>query len=519
MKAKKIFGLIATILMALPLFIGVISAGNVANAQETSPTEGHVNVTLHKRVWKDNIPEGYPKQNTGEIMRDFGGDPLEGAEFTVYDVTVEYHRLMGLDGATQQGTISTMVSDAVSGKPDYAVSIPDGNNTDTKGVTDVNGEFTFQNLPLKKTVGTESKDAVYLFIETDAPIDVREKAAPIVLAMPIYTVGTDENPSELNRKIHLYPKNIIKEDVKEITNIEAVIKDEEGREIAKNVNIGDEIEYKITVHVPKDIANFETFSVQDIPSSGLKLIPRTISVSDPLVDEDYTIYVDSTTTGGFTVAFDTEKGIVESAGSSITISYSMVLTGDIDPDKIFDNKAVLTIGNKEKTIPGPSVATGGHQFIKTDAHRGTGLAGAEFVVKNATDQYAIFETNNQGEHVLNDGAYVFTGNWSDDITEATTITSGEEGVLNIKGFVDGDYLLEETKAPSNDYVKLTSDVKFKVEHGKYGLTDLVTEVANTPKGLLPETGGNGILAFLAIGLSLMLGAFVWYKKTKKPMEV
>ncbi|MGF2942216.1 LPXTG cell wall anchor domain-containing protein [Enterococcus xiangfangensis] len=50
-------------------------------------------------------------------------------------------------------------------------------------------------------------------------------------------------------------------------------------------------------------------------------------------------------------------------------------------------------------------------------------------------------------------------------------------------------------------------------------TNLNTEVSNTPKGLLPSTGGNGILLFLAIGLGLMAGAFVWYKKVKRTVEV
>ncbi len=483
MRAKRIFNFIAASLMVLPFLLGLLGTGNEVEAQNVlPPTEGNVNVTLHKRAF-DEMPG--LTQNTGNIMADFGGEPLSGVEFTVYDVTEEYHRL--INNSTQQAAIDAIVADSTNAVPNYATSLD-------SGTTGENGELTFENLPLK----AESKDAVYLFLETGTPIEVREKAAPIVLAMPIYSGET------LNTDIHLYPKNVTKVDSKEITSTFEKITI--GGVEYDNVNIGDVIDYAITIHVPQDIAYFSDFIVEDIPSAGLELVLNSITLPAGLnLGQDYTI---EGTTAGFEITFDTSQGIQNFAGSPITINYSMTLTGNIDPDDIFDNKANLTLGENTTLIPGPGVVTGGHQFIKTDAHTQSGLAGAEFVVKNSAGEYANFEVIG--------GEYIFTGTWSPTQTDNTTIVSGADGFFNIKGFVDGTYTLEETKAPSG-YVK-SGDIEFVITHGQYGNTNLRTTVANTPRGLLPATGGSGILIFLAIGIGLMLGALVWYKNYKNRVE-
>ncbi|WP_442773699.1 SpaA isopeptide-forming pilin-related protein [Lactococcus hircilactis] len=94
------------------------------------------------------------------------------------------------------------------------------------------------------------------------------------------------------------------------------------------------------------------------------------------------------------------------------------------------------------------------------------------------------------------------------------MVSGNDGSFNVIGLTNGDYVLNETKAPSNNYVQLKDGtIKFTVEHGKYGKSEL--DVKNTPKGLLPSTGGAGIYGFLILGVIMMTSALVWYKKSKK----
>lgn len=82
----------------------------------------HVNVTLHKRVWQDEIPKEAYQQNTGELMENFGGDPLDGVTFSVYDVTEQYFRSIREDGKTAREALERIQSDAALYKraPDYA---------------------------------------------------------------------------------------------------------------------------------------------------------------------------------------------------------------------------------------------------------------------------------------------------------------------------------------------------------------------------------------------------------------
>ena len=96
--------------------------------------------------------------------------------------------------------------------------------------------------------------------------------------------------------------------------------------------------------------------------------------------------------------------------------------------------------------------------------------------------------------------------------------SDDNGSIRVIGFVNGDYVLNETKAPSANYVLLKDGtITFTVEHGKYGTSNL--DVNNTPKGLLPSTGGAGIYAFIIIGAAMMIGAYIWFKKSRQQAEV
>ena len=108
--------------------------------------------------------------------------------------------------------------------------------------------------------------------------------------------------------------------------------------------------------------------------------------------------------------------------------------------------------------------------------------------------------------------------WRMSKDQATKIVSGNDGSFNVIGLTNGDYVLNETKAPSANYVLLKDGtITFTVVHGKYSTSNL--DVKNTPKGLLPSTGGAGIYAFIIIGAAMMIGAYIWFKKSRQQAEV
>ena len=203
----------------------------------------------------------------------------------------------------------------------------------------------------------------------------------------------------------------------------------------------------------------------------------------------------------------------------------MKLTATIDPDTIQNNKAEVTLDNnlqkKLETTPADpnkpvEIVTGGKQFIKVDAHSHKGLADAKFVVtrgeKDSEEnplEYAKF-TKLEGTDI-----YVFD-KWVSE-ADATTITTPENGKFTVKGLTNDDYDLVETQAPTG-YVTLKAPIKFTIEHGKFNGVENIDTVTNTPKGLLPQTGGAGIAAFLAVGTAILVGTFIVFKRSRKEIE-
>ncbi|HAQ1512139.1 TPA: peptidase, partial [Enterococcus faecium] len=251
---KKLWKTLFAALLVVPLFTGVFGEKTVSATEATT-----TNVTINKRIWKDGeAPAQGSMQNTGEEM-DFGGDPLEGAGFTAYDVTDAYLALIA-DGKSQAEATKEIADNA----SDYTTVAK------AEQKTDANGQTTFEGLALKDG----DKDKVYMFVETSTPgnVSVTTKAAPIVLAMPIYTFKDGKYSDTINTNVQVYPKNETKTDKKEVANLDKFteVKDADGNVLYHNLTTGDEIEYKLTLNIPADILeDGVTYSVTDTPTAGL----------------------------------------------------------------------------------------------------------------------------------------------------------------------------------------------------------------------------------------------------------
>lgn len=505
MKTHKFLQVIlATILLLTTAFVSnqhIVSADDNVDVKNT-------NITINKRIFDEGKTPA-DKQNTGDVMSDFGGQPLNGSEFTVYDVSDQYYSL--IKGSDQNTAIAQIQQDAASVAPDYAKKV------DAK-TTAGQGQATFANLPLKNSDGQYN---VYLFVETKTPnnVTVTKRAVPMVVAMPIYKLDENLKPTDTpNTDIQLYPKNETAKDTKEFSNVDKFTQVTVNGKTFANVTTGDTLNYKLTVNIPANIGDsnaVKSYKINDKPSAGLALVAGTVKVGSLVKDTDYTITEHD---GGFTVDLKSDSAAVSAAvkdlaGQKLQLTYDMKLTATVDPDALQSNNASVQINNdtEQQITPPTPVGTGGYKFIKKDAQTGKNLSGAEFVVANSDkSKFAKFSGQNSK------GEYVFDSWVSKD--QATEIVSGNDGSFNVIGLTNGDYVLNETKAPSNNYVQLKDGtIKFKVEHGKYGQYEL--DVKNTPKGLLPSTGGAGIYAFLIIGAAMMIGAYIWFKKSRQQAEV
>ncbi|MBO0482697.1 SpaH/EbpB family LPXTG-anchored major pilin [Candidatus Enterococcus courvalinii] len=550
---KKILKALTIVGMLTPLFQGFSTTVDAAEVA-TKPEE--VTITLHKRSFS-SMPSDI--LNNGLVNSNFGGDPLPGVDFSLFDVTDVYYALLKDNPTTPEADDGMASQEAIKLIQDEytATWFQNYNLVAEKTVTtNGTGEAVFDQLKVTEAAN-EKRDKAYLFLETYSPADIAKVAAPMVVLMPVMMPDTN-NPGQwldtYNDDIHLYPKNETQESSKAMNIDPAELRKvtlSDGTEISyADLEKGYLINYTITAPIPYFIDSvnngkpvINNFTIEDKPTAGLTYFNQglvvTAGTTELTLNEDYTLEeVDN----GFKLTILTEKDgtantttlakLAAARGGQLTVNYAMKLTATITPDDLQDNTAKIAIGRgdaydySEDVTPPEKVATGGRQFEKYDASSKAKLAGAEFELWDAAkEKYAVFYKDGTAlSSYQNDADRV---EWVDDQTGATKFVSlADTGKFEVQGLEYGTYYMKEVKA-ADGYALPTGDAAFTaftVELGSYSGFETIgqptdVEVPNTKKGALPSTGGNGIYLFLLIGSFLMLAAYSGYRKLKKPTEI
>ena len=287
-----------------------------------------------------------------------------------------------------------------------------------------------------------------------------------------------------------------------------------------DANIGDEINFQITIDVKKGAHNYKLIDtmengfqlknpMNEITTGALQVYatPEDGTFMDTLTeDTDYTFTKD---TNGFTVAFENDYlKKHEAVEYKIVVTYVAILTGDAQIGKTEGNKntAKLTYGDKNKEST-PSKTTTYTFEIPVFKYTGTNtpLAGAKFSLYSAKD---CADANRINLFKV-DGAETYrkfiTG--KDTGTAVTEITTTDTGKFNITGLKSGTYYLKETKEPEGynllkDPIAITIAVDGKITINGGKVTQV--EVKNNAGSLLPSTGGVGTTIFYIAGAFLVL---------------
>lgn len=327
-------------------------------------------------------------------------------------------------------------------------------------------------------------------------------------------------------------------------------------------NVGDVIDYKVTVDVPENITKLKDFVVTDTPTN-LKDDTATVALTcDGTKVASNAYSVAATVDGGFVVTF-APANMAAYAGKQIEIKYSAELlstaktTTDGNP-----NTAKLEYSNKilpdsddgynpnkpgtpyKDVIKDNAIVYTFRLDIEKVGENNVPLSGVVFDLYKQVPSGTAGAEKGDSDNGLDSNYY-----W----VKLATLTTNTDGKVSQSGLANGKYYLVETKT-NNGYNLLKSPVKVELnvayttsmtatwewkvdEKGvktlvKHEITASATTFTNTDdtygkdgyevqkvinkKGFeLPTTGGMGTLMFTAIGVILMLGGALVLFESKK----
>lgn len=499
-------------LIGLSSLLSLCILSTVGEAEPTNVKD--VTVKLHRSEWNKRselIPQ--PRMTEENIIKN-QGKGVNGLTFSAYDVTDDYLKEIEAGSTPDQAKqFLSIKGSLVTGKPiQTAITQKDGGE---------DGIATFQ-LPMYKNKG----EAAYLFVETDE--GQTEVAVNTVAVFPM-----KDELGEVLDLVHIYTK-LKPSPGPDPENPELTFKKAIDRHI---VSYGEEINYELRMHIPKDIGNYDRYDVIDKADTALLLKEKSIrftidgdevkDITKDIIERQH----------GFDIMFDPEK-LEKYADKEMIIHYQMRLSSEGIPDTDIINEATL-FANDYVLKDTKKVRTGGYHFIKLDMLDNTRpLAGAKFVVQNDKQDYLYADSNQNYE-------WRPTDKLSLTDKELILLTSDEQGEFEIKGLSYGEYLLTEVVAPKG-YVLRKIHVPFEIDDYSYELSEkagIKLEVFNEPekptepdkptdpvdptrppgptnptqppKGILPQTGEKASVLLGLIGMVLIYLVSKKYKTNKE----
>lgn len=329
-----------------------------------------------------------------------------------------------------------------------------------------------------------------------------------------------------------------------------------GWKTDEQYRLDDEITYRLTVYVPNNVAELDTFEIKDVPEdritdSTTNADYQVICDGNSLTTENYTLNFGSIPAGasngqGFILTF-TNTGKAAVKGKTIQIVYKAHMNANaVIAGNGNGNTATLTYskstgdGTENYTITDEArVYTYQFQITKRkDSAQGAVVGGVEFNL--------LYSTTGNPVEVYQEAVGVYRL-WltsdTDTTKKTTTLTTKSDGTILLKGLENGTYYLKETKtiegynllsAPFAIQVNVTETTKWTpgrgfTENGKiivknydstaFDVTNAMgtSTIINKKGFVLPQTGGMGYLLFCTVGIVLIAGgaALIFGGRKKK----
>ena len=308
--------------------------------------------------------------------------------------------------------------------------------------------------------------------------------------------------------------------------------------------VGDKVTFQLTAEVP-DMSDYTkyTFKFVDTMTKGLDFVDGSVKVTiaDKNIDAgDNTYKVNfDTVQKVLTVTFDNLKKVNKeentpvATGDKIVVTYEAYINKDASRTDPATNKVYLEYSNDPS---GNGTGTSNpdeskvytydiniFKFYTNESNTETALANATFKLTASEDS-----TSTAIELVKEEGTdLVYHVKGNNEADAVSTVTTGADGKITIKGLKAGTYYLHETIAPTG-YNKLKKPIKIDITVTSEAYTtpsykvddkanaDNTIKVENVKGVMLPETGSIGTIGLTALGVAVvLLGVFAPRKKKKE----
>lgn len=287
----------------------------------------------------------------------------------------------------------------------------------------------------------------------------------------------------------------------------------------RTVEIGQKLTYTITGKVPSTKGYDEfTYQVTDTMTEGLTFNNDvTVTIGGTDVTTDATITKNE---NGF-VASVNMMHYQDQIDKPVVITYTATVNEKAIQSDKETNTATLKYSNdpaNKDSFKESSVKVEVFSFNivinkYATGNENTKLEGAKFVLKNNDGKYYKCDTATKAV------------SWVDDKSAATEVSTDANGAARFDGLQAGTYSLEETVAPAG-YNQLTKDITIVLDKNGSATIDgaasapgadhsLTTGVANSTGTVLPETGGTGIVIFVALGALAVICSGVFLVTNKR----
>lgn len=477
------------------------------------------------------VTDSATNKTTTEMLYKLTDAAVTALKLTTADVNgTNYYRMATLDTA-------------IRGHKKEAIDLVKNASKNHAASTTNDGTVKFTDLSLEK---------LYLFAETDASaakkvsdgsaVAVTKVSVPFFVSLPF----TDADGNSVT-DIYAYPKNStgnVNID-KEIESVgTTTINDKQA-----NANIGDEITYKVTYSVPVPENGLTELKIVDTMDKGLTFTNEASNITvkdDKGVDgtektliyaTDYEVTLDTTSNK---VTIDFAKyldSLQKNSTEEFTITYKVKLnesavlgqTGNKNDVALVYKNYGETDSKTKTPDPGKEVKVFTYGIALTkQGEDGAKLSGVEFKLTDGTNEIKVLKSGD---------AYYPS---KDADASSSTVKTGADGKIYIRGLKPGTYKLTETKTNAG-YVLLKDPVVIVIKEdnaiggaeatvGSKPVTmqndqknsgsktaEVPLTVVNSKGFDLPATGGRGIALFTIAGIAIVAaaGSLLFMRKRSK----